>query len=146
MADCEIRLFAVIVGSQEMKVRSGGVGRFSSCRVPTAPPRLARHMENTIIEYTFPFPVTEVLENAENLEILVQVKGLREPMPISVLVTPLTEFAKVKLLMAAFVLVGLYVLIIFEICHRTLAAMLGESTPSELHLNAHKTDGIRSEE
>lgn len=74
----------------------------------------------------FTFRRTELLENADQLEILVQGKGLTGQIPISVLVNPFTEFTQIQLIMAGAILVGLYVLIIFELCHRTLAAMLGE--------------------
>ncbi|XP_018494348.2 P protein [Galendromus occidentalis] len=93
--------------------------------VPTAPPTTGPQVHQSTIEHSFRIPVTELLENGGNLEILVQARKLKGQISVSMLVNPFTEFTQISLIMAAVVLVGLYVLIIFELCHRTLAAMIG---------------------
>lgn len=74
----------------------------------------------------FIFKLTELLDASEEFELLVQARHLQGQVSVSLQMTPFTEFTQIELIMASFVLVGLYVLIIFELCHRTLAAMLGK--------------------
>ncbi|OQR76347.1 P protein-like [Tropilaelaps mercedesae] len=93
--------------------------------VPTAPPIVAPHISPSGVEHMFGFKFIEVIEASEEFELLVQARRLQGQVSVSLQVTPFTEFTQIELIMAAFVLVSLYVLIIFELCHRTLAAMLG---------------------
>ncbi|XP_022703171.1 P protein-like isoform X2 [Varroa jacobsoni] len=93
--------------------------------VPTAPPIVAPHMSPSGVEHMFIFKLTELLDASEEFELLVQARHLQGQVSVSLQMTPFTEFTQIELIMASFVLVGLYVLIIFELCHRTLAAMLG---------------------
>lgn len=84
----------------------------------------------------FGLKVTELLESSEDFELVVQARRLQGQVSVSLQVTPFTEFTQIELIMAGFVLVGLYVLIIFELCHRTLAAMLGKSRVTDVLRNS----------
>lgn len=74
------------------------------------------------------------------LELRIRSEGPTRSDPISVLVTPLRDLARFRLVMAMVVLIGLYVLIIFEVCDRSLAAMLGEFTLTIFFCNSSKSN------
>ena len=76
----------------------------------------------------FPPLDSGAINDPEELAIFVRAEKLAGQIPIDVRVTSLTELVKYRLAMAAIVMAGLYVLIITEICHRSLAAMLGKLT------------------
>lgn len=101
-----------------------------SVRVPTAPlPLQPPHQQ---FEHLFTMPKDQ-LKNQNGsyaLEIHLETRDpyrstYQEPqVALSLAVTAFTELNQLGLLMGGAVLVGLYVLIVFELVHRTLAAML----------------------
>ncbi|KAH7970022.1 hypothetical protein HPB52_023911 [Rhipicephalus sanguineus] len=98
-------------------------------RVPTAPPPL----QPTPVqwEHLFPLPRDSVAQQQPlggySLEVHLESSFDVASVPqvsLSVNVSAFTELTQLGLLMGGAVLLGLYVLIVFELVHRTLAAML----------------------
>ena len=125
-----------------VRIRDGNiVGRFREpWTVPIAPPALAQQIPMKQVEHAFILPgvmggndahVSEDAEfssgifDGESLYRLEVTTNEQEPISLSVTIATFNELSLKGIIMAGGVLIFLYVLIIFEVVHRTLASMIG---------------------
>nr|XP_015904670.1 P protein-like isoform X2 [Parasteatoda tepidariorum] len=81
-------------------------------------------VEPVILEHDFQLKKNEI-SDCEIYQVSVSTNKRRDIVSLSVFLSVRPKLAMGRILMALCVLIGLYLLIIFEIVHRTLAAMIG---------------------
>ena len=91
---------------------------------PIAPNNLALQVGQHEVEHTFVVTNDDHYDDDDHYQLLVE-SNLEDSIGISVNISGLSELSLDGILLSGAVLIFLYVLIIFEVVNRTLAAMIG---------------------
>lgn len=91
---------------------------------PIAPNNLALEVGNHEVEHTFIVTKEDHYDNDDHYQLRIET-NLEESIGISLNISGFSELSLDGILLASAVLIFLYVLIIFEVVNRTLAAMIG---------------------
>lgn len=93
---------------------------------PVVQPNKEKDVGMKTVEHTFVFDKKDIdYSNEDNIYQLQVSTNLEEPVPISINILGYSELSTQGIIMAGCIIVFLYILIIFEVVHRTLAAMIG---------------------
>lgn len=91
---------------------------------PIAPNSLALQVGQHEVEHTFIVTKEDHYNDDDHYQLMIE-SNLEDSLGISINISGFSELSMDGILLAAAVLVFLYVLIIFEVVNRTLAAMIG---------------------
>lgn len=92
--------------------------------VPASPAKYANELETAVRQHSFNFLNEEELERGV-YQLVISTEESDDYIPMAVSLSYQPPIAMDSIIMAACVLIGLYILIIFELIHRTLAAIVG---------------------
>ncbi|XP_074594529.1 P protein-like isoform X1 [Brevipalpus obovatus] len=98
--------------------------------VPIAPPQLITHLNTRIVEHSFNMKQSYSSDKGYDKSSIYKLRistTLPDPAVLSITTSTFTELSLRGIFMSCVILAFLYILIIFEVVERTLAAMLGST-------------------